>query len=68
VIDGMLVVADVAGQLIALDPATGRPLGAGITFKANVAATAAPLPFGAGHAFVPLTDGTIILAPLEKLR
>ena len=67
-IDGVLVVADVAGQVLALDPGNGRPKGPGLTFKANVAATASPLPFGPGHAFVPLTDGTALLLPLAKLR
>jgi hypothetical protein len=68
IIEGDLVVADVAGQFRALDPATGDRLGPGLTLKANVAATAAPLPFGPGHAFVPLTDGTIVLVPLKKLH
>jgi hypothetical protein len=67
-IDGVLVVGDVAGQFIALDPGSGRPLGAKLTLKANVAPTAAPLPFGEGRAFVPLTDGTIMILPLAKLR
>jgi hypothetical protein len=67
-IEGVLVVADVAGQVLALDPASGRPVGPGLTFKANVAATASPLPFGPGRAFVPLTDGTVVLVPLAKLR
>jgi outer membrane protein assembly factor BamB len=67
-IDGMLVVGDVAGQFIGLDPKTGRPLGPGVTLQANVAPTASPLPFGDGRAFAPLTDGTIVLVPLEKLR
>jgi outer membrane protein assembly factor BamB len=68
IIDGMLIVGDVAGQFIALDPVSGRPLGVKRTLKANVAPTVAPLPYGAGRAFVPLTDGTILLLPLEKLR
>ncbi len=67
-IDGVLVVGDVAGQFSALDPASGRPLGAKLTLKANVAPTATPLPYGPGQAFVPLTDGTIIIVPLAKLR
>jgi hypothetical protein len=67
-IDGVLVVADVAGQVLALDPGSGRSVGPGLTFKANVAATAAPMPFGPGQAFVPLTDGTVIVLPLAKLR
>jgi outer membrane protein assembly factor BamB len=68
IIDGNLVVADVAGQFRALEPSSGGRLGPGLTLKANVAATAAPLPFGPGRAFAPLTDGTIVLVPLEKLR
>jgi hypothetical protein len=68
VIDGVLVVGDAAGQFVGLDPSSGRALGAGLTLRANVAPTAAPLPYGPGHAFVPLTDGTIIVLPLEKLR
>jgi outer membrane protein assembly factor BamB len=67
-IDGVLVVADAAGEFLALDPSSGRRLGAVLTLKANVAATAAPIAFGAGRAFVPLTDGTAISLPLEKLR
>ena len=68
VIDGDLVVADVAGRFVALDPAKGSPRGPILTLKANVSATAAPLRYGPGRAFVPLTDGTILLLPLEKLR
>lgn len=67
-LEGILVVGDVAGQFHALDPATGRPLGAGLTLKANVAPTAAPLPWTAGHAWVPLTDGTAVVLPLSRLR
>ena len=67
-IDGDLVVADVAGQFVALNPSDGVRLGAGLTLTANVAASAAPVRFGAGRAFVPLTDGTVILLPLAKLR
>ena len=68
IIDGALVVADVAGHFRALEPSSGGRLGPGLIMKANVAATAAPLPFGPGRAFAPLTDGTIVLVPLEKLR
>jgi outer membrane protein assembly factor BamB len=67
-IDGVLVVADVAGRFVALDPQSGRPVGAVLTLHANVAATSAPVPFGPGRAFVPLTDGTVVILPLEKLR
>jgi outer membrane protein assembly factor BamB len=68
VIEGRLVVADVAGQFHELQPSDGSRIGAVLTLKANVAATAAPLSFGPGQAFAPLTDGTIVLVPLSKLR
>jgi hypothetical protein len=66
-VDGMLIVADVLGKLLALDPATGAPRGTGYTLRANVAPAAAPLPFGPGRLFVPLTDGTILLLPIKTL-
>ncbi|MSQ95134.1 MAG: hypothetical protein EXR98_11345 [Gemmataceae bacterium] len=44
VIDGMLVAADVAGRFLAFDPASRRPLGAGLTLKAIVAPTATRSP------------------------
>jgi hypothetical protein len=66
--EGRLMVADVAGQFHELDPSNGTRIGTVLTLKANVAATASPLPFGSGQAFAPLTDGTIMLVPLTKLR
>jgi outer membrane protein assembly factor BamB len=66
--DGFLVVADQAGQFIALNPATGQPVGPGLTFGASVAPAAGPVAFGPGRAFAPLSDGTVLLLPLDKLR
>jgi outer membrane protein assembly factor BamB len=66
-VDGVLVVADVQGQFRALDPATGNARGPGYTLRANVAASAAPVAFGPGRLFVPLSDGTILLLPLSEL-
>ena len=67
-VDGLLVVADMAGTITALDPATGRPQGDGYRLKANVAPSATPLPFGPGRVWLPLADGTGIVLPLEMLR
>jgi hypothetical protein len=67
-IDGMLVLADESGRFLGLDPATGKALGKGYTLKANVAPAAGPVAFGAGRAFAPLTDGTVLLLSLEHLR
>ena len=67
-VDGLLVVADLQGNIVALDPADGRPAGTGYRLQSNQAPAATPVPFGAGRLFVPLMDGTVLLVPLEKLR
>jgi outer membrane protein assembly factor BamB len=65
--DGLLVVADAAGQVRALDPATGTPRGDGVTFRASVAPAAAPVPFGPARLLVSLTDGTLVVVSLDRL-
>jgi tetratricopeptide (TPR) repeat protein len=67
-VEGLVVVADLQGGIVGIDPATGSPAGPGYRLKANVAPTAAPVAFGPGRLFVPLMDGTVMLLPLEKLR
>ena len=67
-VDGLLVVADLQGGILALDPATGNPAGPGYRLKANEAPTATPLPFGAGRVFMPVMDGTAMVLPIAKLR
>ncbi len=66
-VDGLVVVADLQGGIIGLDPATGNPAGAGYRLKANEATTAAPMAFGS-DLFLPLMDGSIMLLPTAKLR
>jgi len=61
-------VANLAGQFLGLDAATGQPLSPGYTLRANVAPAAAPLPFGPDRLFVPLTDGTIMLLAKKNLQ
>jgi outer membrane protein assembly factor BamB len=67
-VNDRLVVANLAGRFEALDPATGRLVGSGYTLRANVAPTAAPVPFGPGRLFVPLSDGTILLLDVKDLN
>jgi outer membrane protein assembly factor BamB len=67
-IDGCLVVADESGQIQALDPATGRPVGLGYALHAAVAPTGSVLPYGTDRLFVPLTDGTVLLPSREWFR
>ena len=67
-VDGVLLVANLAGQYLALDPANGRHRGPGYTLKANVAPAATPVPFGSERLFAPLTDGTIMLLDRKHFR
>jgi hypothetical protein len=64
----MIVVADVSGRLVGLDPASGKPRTKGYKLKASAAPAGTPVAFGAEQAFVPLTDGTVLLLPLQELR
>ena len=68
VIDNLVVVADQAGSFVGLDPASGKPRGKTYTLKASVAPAAAPQPFGSNRALVSLTDGTLIILSLDRLR
>jgi outer membrane protein assembly factor BamB len=65
-IDGKLVVADLAGRLTAIDPATGKPVGGGYQITAE-AAPSAITAYGAGRLFAPLTDGTVLVLPIAEL-
>jgi hypothetical protein len=66
--DGMVVVADVSGRFVGLDPATGQARGPGYQLRSSVGPAAAPCGFGPGRVFAPLTDGTVLLLPLQSLR
>jgi outer membrane protein assembly factor BamB len=67
-IGGLLVVADRSGQFVGLNPATGDKAGKGYTLKASAAPAAGAAPFGTDRAFAALTDGTLVLLPLDHLR
>src|SRR5262249_38837742 len=67
-IDGKVVVADQAGTIVALDPATGKPAGKGFTLPGSVAPSAPPVAFGTNDVFTPLSDGTVVLLPVELFR
>ena len=66
-VDGKLVVADQGGIFMALDAATGKPLGPGFRHPAEVAPTTAPITFGPGRIFAPLTDGSALVLPISEL-
>jgi hypothetical protein len=60
-VDGVLIVADLTGQIQGFDPRTARKVGDGYVLRADVAPAGTPLPFGPDRVFVPLTDGTMLL-------
>jgi outer membrane protein assembly factor BamB len=67
-IEDMLVVALQSGRYVGIDPNTGRPKGPGYTLRTSAAPAAAPMPFGLGRMFVPLSDGTALLLSVELLK
>jgi hypothetical protein len=48
----------------AIDAATGKPRGDGVTYTAPAAVAGAPTRFGPGRYLVPMTDGAAWLATL----
>jgi outer membrane protein assembly factor BamB len=68
VVEKVLVVADLAGRILALDPQTGSPLGTGYTIRASTAPSTAPLPLADGRLLFPLSDGTLLVVPVARLQ
>jgi hypothetical protein len=67
-VGGLLMVTDQAGQFTGLDPATGKADGPGYALRGSIAPSSTPVGFTPTRLFVPLTDGTIILLPMEYFR
>ncbi|HEV3238046.1 MAG TPA: hypothetical protein VGZ25_13740, partial [Gemmataceae bacterium] len=67
VVDNSVLIADQSGLIKALDLKNGKPRNAGYRLRTASGPAASPVPFGPGRALVPLTDGTLVLLPLEKL-
>jgi hypothetical protein len=67
-IGGLLVVTDTAGQFVGLDPATGKADGPGYMLRGSIAPATTPVGFTPTRLFVPLSDGTVILLPVEYFR
>jgi outer membrane protein assembly factor BamB len=63
-----VLVASLDGRFAALDPATGKARGPGYTLRANVAPTTTSALGEGGLLFVPLTDGTVLLLPADRLN
>jgi outer membrane protein assembly factor BamB len=56
-----IVVADETGRFVALNAGNGSLAGPGYQLQATAAPATAPVPFGPGRLFAPLTDGTILI-------
>jgi outer membrane protein assembly factor BamB len=67
-VDGLLIVTDQAGNIVGLDPATGKAETMGYSLQGSVAPVVTPVGFGTGQMFVPLSDGTITLLPMTYFR
>jgi outer membrane protein assembly factor BamB len=67
-VGGLVVVTDTAGQFVGLDPATGKADGPGYTLRGSIAPATTPVGFTTTRLFVPLSDGTVILLPIDYFR
>jgi outer membrane protein assembly factor BamB len=63
-----VVLAHRNGRYVSLDAQTGQSRGKGYSIRASAAPAAAAVAFGADRIFAPLTDGTVLLLPLEELE
>ena len=59
--------AEQSGRYLALNPATGQPLGPGYGLRGSLAPAANPVAFGTDRLFTPLSDGTVMLLPINRL-
>jgi len=62
----VLVLAYQSGRFVVLDPGKGKARGPGYTLRGNIASVVSPAAFGPGQAFAPLSDGTVLLLPLDR--
>ena len=68
-VGGLVVVADESGLIVGLDPATGKPAKPEeYRLQGSTAPAATPVGFGADRLFVPLSDGTVLLPPMSRIR
>jgi outer membrane protein assembly factor BamB len=67
-VGGKLIVADQEGHIVALDPATLKPVGKGYVLPGSVAPAAAPVLFDDKTLFTPLTDGTVLLLEMQLFQ
>ncbi|MBY0227738.1 MAG: PQQ-like beta-propeller repeat protein, partial [Gemmataceae bacterium] len=66
--EGKVALADQSGRYVLLDEATGKEVGQGHRLSGSVSPASGPVPFGKGRLLAPLSDGTLLLLPMEKLE
>jgi hypothetical protein len=67
-VEDILVITDQSGRINGLNAATGKPQGLGYALRGSIAPATSPVGFDANRLFVPLSDGTIMLLPLEYFQ
>ncbi len=65
---GLVVVAELSGRIVGLNRASGKPAGPGYTLASSAAPAATPVAAGDREALVPLTDGTVFVLALDRLK
>jgi hypothetical protein len=63
-----LMIADQSGLFVAVDVKTGRPIGDGYKLRGSVAPAASPVPFHKDRLLAPLSDGTMMLLGMDRLK
>ena len=63
--DDRVVLADQSGRYTALEPHTGKSAGQGFALRGSIAPATAPISFGPGRLFAPLSDGTVLMLPID---
>ena len=66
--DALVVVADQGGRYVGIIEKTGKPAGKGYQLRGSIAAVASPVPFQKDRLLAPLSDGTMMLLGVAKLR
>ncbi len=67
-VGGMVVVADDSGLIVGLDPEKGTVVGKPLRLPGSPLPAASPVGFGADRLFTPLSDGTVLLPLLSRMR
>jgi len=63
-----VLVCDQSGRYLALNPATGLPLGKAYTLLGSMAPAGTPTGFDSGRVLAPLSDGTVMIFGLDDLK